>query len=91
MVKDVGDGEVVVKGADDENERGQSDGPESGNAGAARRLAQALGTLAEHRSEGNALGRGSATGKLTTGLRGGLLEGERDRPGEERVDAQSQS
>jgi hypothetical protein len=44
-MEDVSDGEIVLKGADDENQRGEKNGGKSGDAGATGGLAQTLGAL----------------------------------------------
>ncbi len=56
VVEDVGDGEVVAEGADDENHGSQKDRGEGGDAGAAGGFADTFGTAAEDGGERTALG-----------------------------------
>ena len=48
VVEDVGDGEIILEGANHEDEGGEKYGGEGGNAGAASGFADALRTAAEH-------------------------------------------
>ena len=51
VVEDVGDGEIVVEGANDQEDRSEKDGRERGNARAASGFAQTLRTPAEQRHQ----------------------------------------
>ncbi len=92
VMKNVGDGEVVLKSADDQDESSKKNAGESGDAGTAGSLAQALRATAKHRGERAFLGCSDARGagdRTPRGLRL-LLERQRDNAGEERVNAQRQ-
>ena len=93
-MEDVGDGEVIAEGANDEDRGCEQDRGEGDDAGAARSLADAFRTPAKQRDQRSpAAGRsGGASSSVAYRLRGLLripiLEDQRDDPGEERVNAQ---